>query len=963
MSRITIRFLSAALVVLLGLLTVSPSLFAGEPPTEPQLRIEAGMHTTVVRRVSTDSRGRWALTAGDDKTGRVWNISTGRLMMILRPPVGPGNESKLYSCALSPDGDIAALGGWTGYDWYGEHHIYLFDRSSGKMLQRLTGIPNVINHMAFSPDGRFLAASLGGANGIRVWDMQQPGSSPMEDRSYEGATYGLSWSRDGRHLATTCYDGYLRLYKVSAGQLKTMATVSANGGMMPFGIAFSPNGKYLLVGYEDSLNVELYNGRSLAFLQVLPIPEATGSLLSVAWSDDGRYAFAGGRYQKYVNGGWYYPVRRWPISQPDQFIEIPTSQQTIMSMVPLPDGRILMGSFDPYWGIISESGTWQPVQSPPIADFRDQTALFSVSDNGAVVQFGYQVFGKEPWHFSLSGRRLEEGPDSRALAPDMTSVSVENWRNSQSPAAGGTRLDLERYEMSRSFAAAPDGRRFVLGCDWYLRGFDSAGKLLWKIPAPGPVWAVNITADGKTVVAAYGDGTIRWHRLKDGAEYLAFFPHADQKRWILWTPSGYYDASVGGEELIGWQVNRGIAYAADFFPAGRFRDLYYRPDVVDMVLRTGDEKAALAEANRNRGRDQVQVDIVETLPPVIDLISPAEINTAENEVTVRFIVRTQPDAPVTAVRSRVNGQVTDTRGFVKLTRKEQEQTVTVTIPRQSCEIQLFAESRNGVSVPALVRVNWTGSADEFVILPKLYVLAIGVGDYKHADIPKLALSGKDARDFSATMRGQKGKMYREVEVVLLTDKEATRDGILEGLDWLQKSVTQHDVGMLFLSGHGVNDPAMGYVYLPHNADPDRLRTTGVPMYEFKVTLANLTGKAVFFLDTCHSGNVLGETRRAASNDIAGVINDLSSAENGVVVFSSSTGRQYSLESPEWGNGAFTKALVEGLTGKADYQGTGRITFKMLDLYVSERVKQLTGGQQSPVTQAPGGVPDFPLAVR
>jgi hypothetical protein len=36
---------------------------------------------------------------------------------------------------------------------------------------------------------------------------------------------------------------------------------------------------------------------------------------------------------------------------------------------------------------------------------------------------------------------------------------------------------------------------------------------------------------------------------------------------------------------------------------------------------------------------------------------------------------------------------------------------------------------------------------------------------------------------------------------------------------------------------------------------------------------------------------------------------------------------------------------------------------MLDLYVSERVKQLTGGKQSPVTQAPGGVPDFPLAVK
>ncbi|MES2945896.1 MAG: hypothetical protein V4772_23765, partial [Pseudomonadota bacterium] len=132
-----------------------------------------------------------------------------------------------------------------------------------------------------------------------------------------------------------------------------------------------------------------------------------------------------------------------------------------------------------------------------------------------------------------------------------------------------------------------------------------------------------------------------------------------------------------------------------------------------------------------------------------------------------------------------------------------------------------------------------------------------------------------------------------------------------------------------------------------------------------VVLAALPGKSVFFLDTCYSGNVLGSSgtlSRSMNNDVMGVINELSSASSGVVVFSSSTGRQLSYENAVWGNGAFTKAVVEGLGGKANYQNTGRITHKMLDLYISERVKQLTGGKQSPVTQAPGGVADFPLAV-
>ena len=54
--------------------------------------------------------------------------------------------------------------------------------------------------------------------------------------------------------------------------------------------------------------------------------------------------------------------------------------------------------------------------------------------------------------------------------------------------------------------------------------------------------------------------------------------------------------------------------------------------------------------------------------------------------------------------------------------------------------------------------------------------------------------------------------------------------------------------------------------------------------------------------------------------------------------------------------------MEGLTGKADYKSTGRITVNMLDLYVSERVKELTEGQQTPTTVKPPNVPDFPVAV-
>ena len=198
---------------------------------------------------------------------------------------------------------------------------------------------------------------------------------------------------------------------------------------------------------------------------------------------------------------------------------------------------------------------------------------------------------------------------------------------------------------------------------------------------------------------------------------------------------------------------------------------------------------------------------------------------------------------------------------------------------------------------------------------------------------------------------------------LLTDAQATRDEVVDGLEWLQRQVTQHDVGMLFFAGHGINDAAQGYTFLPANADPDRLKRTGVSMADVRSTLASLAGKALFFFDTCHAGNVLGAGRRELPRDLSGVINELAGTENGVVVFSSSTGRQFSYEDPAWRNGAFTLALVEGLNGAAAAPDSPRITHKMLDFYVSDRVKRLTDGRQTPVTQAPGGVPDFPVALK
>jgi hypothetical protein len=452
--------------------------------------------------------------------------------------------------------------------------------------------------------------------------------------------------------------------------------------------------------------------------------------------------------------------------------------------------------------------------------------------------------------------------------------------------------------------------------------------------------------------------------MKDGKELLALFPHTDKKRWILWTPSGYYDASPGAEELIGWHVNNGSDQAADFFPISRFRSTYYRPDVVAKVLETLDEPEAIKLANKESTKKVQEVPVTKILPPVVSILSPRDgSETSAKEVEVKFELRTPSGEPVTNVRVLVDGRPIGRGLRGKEPQKEQPiQTTRAPILEKDTEISIIAENRYAASEPATVKLKWSGKVkeEEFTIKPKLYVLAIGVSKYEDKNLT-LQFAAKDAKDFAESLLKEKGGLYRDVVVKVLIDEKATRDEIIDGFEWISKETTSKDVAIVFLAGHGINDSGGVYYFLPVNTDLEKLRRTGVPFTEMKNTVASLAGKTILFIDTCHAGNVMGA--RAVAPDITGVVNELTSAENGAVVFASSTGRQYSFEDVTWGNGAFTKALVEGIEGKADYTGKGRITINMLDLYISEKVKELTKGKQTPATAKPKTIPDFPLVLK
>ena len=266
-----------------------------------------------------------------------------------------------------------------------------------------------------------------------------------------------------------------------------------------------------------------------------------------------------------------------------------------------------------------------------------------------------------------------------------------------------------------------------------------------------------------------------------------------------------------------------------------------------------------------------------------------------------------------------------------------QNTVTLDVPARSCKVSIIARNEFGASLPAAVNL----TRSERIFKPTLYVLAVGVSKYSNPDL-ELQFAAKDAIDFAEALLGQQGLLYEKVELKILTDRAANSENVRDGLQWLKTEPTYRDIAMLFMAGHGVNNNTGDFFFMPVNADVNRLSATCVGYSEIKGTIDAIAGKRLVFMDACHSGNILGNSQQRAAM-LTQAVNDLTGADNGAVVFTSSTGRQFSLENPEWSNGAFTKALVEGLNGGADMYGSKTVTVKSLDLFITNRVKELTKG--------------------
>jgi hypothetical protein len=876
----------------------------------------------------------------------------------------------LYACALSPDGQLAALGGWTKSSEDGGHRILLADTRTGNLVRILEVGPQVVNFLAFSPDGQRLVAHLGGNQGLRLFRTAD-GALLGEDTDYAQPTYRGAFDLRG-HYAASGDDGFLRLYDAD---LKRVAKVKAPADN-PFGLAFSPDGGLLAVAYADSPRVDVFHSRDLTV--ALSPAEGSAKLGVVAWSRDGKTLYASG-------GEDFGPtpnvLRSWSRGGQGEAREWPLARATVSELAPLPDGALAYAAQDPAWGVWAPGGQFRFQKTVSQADLRSAREAFHINDQATAVALPGRIPELPAAVFSMPD--LNVGAQELLRGPRVEGLKLEGWKDGLKPTLQGQPLALEPFETSRSLDIAADGGSFLLGTDWYLRSYDARGNLRWKHQTPAAVWGLCTRPDGLVAVAMLADGTVRWYRTQDGHPLLSLYVAPD-RRWLAWTPRGAFATSPGGETLAGWQVNR-VNQVADFFPMSHFRDRFYRPELLPLLLETLDEDAAQQRLSGGiAGAPVSALTSSQELPPVLSILSPDSsqpqppgLATFQVEVRFRGAARSVKDFQVFLDGQRMTAE----RGL----RSQQAATlvdgvartypVVVDLPARDVTLDLVAELDNGqfserasqavrVTAPPQVTAGTAApAAPPAPEPPTLRMLAVGI--QRFAD-PRsnLKFTVKDATDIAQFFEGQEGKLYRKVDLTMLVDEQATAKGLLEAMDRIQAAAKPEDVTLFFFSTHGASNPEKtSYALVSYDYGQG---SWGVDGAQIKAHLEATQGKVILLMDTCHSGNVLGVgAMRGLDQAIQRTrfINELIQAGPGMTVLSSSSGAQYSMESPTWSNGAFTKALREGLGGAADPGNTGRITTDQLDAYVRQRVTELTNGKQTPVAATSGNAKAFPIALR
>lgn len=412
-----------------------------------------------------------------------------------------------------------------------------------------------VSAVSWSPDGRMLASGSHDSS-IKLWDLQ----AGKRIRTFRGHTHGvrcLSFSPCGHLLASGSSDNTIKVWNVATGE-GLMTLIGENDYSQIESLAFSSDGQTIVSGGRDRL-VRLWDVRSGK--QTSVFAGHTHWVSCVAFSPNG---------QLIASSSWDKTIRLWESATGRELRSIRGHTKFVRAVEFTPDGtQLVSGGWDKtvrVWNVKSGKLT------QTLRGHESAVIAVAVSHDGATLaSAGYddtirlwdRVSGKE--QRSMKGhsecvRSIRFSLDDQMIASGSDDRTVRLWRTTN-----GNALDTSQ-KRSRSVSSvrfSPDGETIALSRSdgaiefWRVATAQRVGDL------PGQGHGVDDLAfspNGDKLVSAGADKTVKIWDTKTGEELHSLADHTDQVNSVAISPDGKTVVSGGDDRtVVLWDLATGTA--------------------------------------------------------------------------------------------------------------------------------------------------------------------------------------------------------------------------------------------------------------------------------------------------------------------------------------------------------------------------------------------------------------------
>ena len=514
-------------------------------------------HQGPVNAAAFSPDGARILTASADKTAKLWDAATGKLIASF------GHQDEVNAAAFSPDGAriLTASSDKTARLW---------DAASGKMITSFEHQATVY-HGAFSPDGtRILTASKDRT--AKLWDAAS--GKRIASFDHQDAVNDAAFSPDGARILTASADGTANLWDAASGKrIASFGTVAASQPghrNAVYDAVFSPDGAQILTASADK-TARLWDAASGKLIASF---EHQDEVFRAAFSPNGA---------QIVTTSWDKTVRVWETAWGEP-VSAFTHQDGLYHAAFSQDGaRILTGSAD------KTAKLWDATSGKLIASFNHQDGVTNAvfSPDGARILTASLDNTAKLWD-AASGKLVasfdhQDGVNAATFSPDgarILTASKDKTAKLWDTASGKPIASFDHQDAVNDAAFSRDGARILTAsADRSAKLWDAAsGKLIASFDHQDAVYNAAFSPDGARILTASAD-----HRavLWDAAsgKLLVSFDHQDEVFQAVFSPDGariltasldktakLWDAATG--KLIATFVHQASVYHGAFSPDG-----------------------------------------------------------------------------------------------------------------------------------------------------------------------------------------------------------------------------------------------------------------------------------------------------------------------------------------------------------------------------------------------------------